>query len=324
MRTFEAARPDDIEHCQRLLAAGSKSFALASKLLPKPVRDRTTVLYAFCRVSDDRVDDDPKASQRTIDAMRDRLDLVYAGRPKDDRVDRALAGLLEDTTIPKALPLALIEGMQWDVEGRRYPTLEDVEAYGARVAASVGAMMTLIMLSSSSGANGTPQERPTTDVLARACDLGVAMQLTNIARDVGEDARRGRFYLPTEWLPDAEAWLRDPRPTVNLRLLVERLLTRADALYRRAEQGIPFLPARCRTAIRGARLIYADIGRSIARAHYDSVSQRAVVSKRRKIWLLGRAAAGGALSGRPDPRLLHEPPLAATRWLVDAGMSVGT
>lgn len=318
MRPLEAVRSDDLARCEQLLIEGSKSFALASKLLPKPVRDRTTILYAFCRVSDDRVDDlDAEPSKKTIDSMRERLRLAYEGRPqRDDPVDRALAGLLQDTAMPIALPEALIDGMQWDVEGRRYRTLDDVEAYGAHVAGSVGAMMTLIMFSSLEG-----RPRPTADVLARACDLGVAMQLTNIARDVGEDARRGRVYLPTEWLTsDGEDLLRDPRPTEDVRQSVQRLLARASVLYRRAEQGIPLLPSQCRTAIRAACYIYSDIGRTIERANFDSVSSRAVVSGRRKLWLLARSVLVGPLRSL-DRELLSEPPLAATRGLVDAGLS---
>ncbi len=183
MRPLDVA-PADLEHCRALLRAGSKSFSTAGRLLPRPVRDRATVLYAFCRVADDEVDDDPRASVATIDGLRERLDRAYGGRPKEHPVDRALAGLLADTPVPRAIPHALLEGMEWDVAGRRYETLDDLRGYAHRVAGTVGEMMTLLM-----GTRGS-------DVLARAADLGVAMQLTNVARDVGEDARRGRVYLP--------------------------------------------------------------------------------------------------------------------------------
>ena len=105
MRPFEV-RPDDLAHCEALLRAGSKSFSIASRLLPVPIRERTTVLYAFCRVSDDRVDDDPLASKRTIDGLRRRLDDAFAGRTSDDPVARAFAALLQATPIPPALPEA--------------------------------------------------------------------------------------------------------------------------------------------------------------------------------------------------------------------------
>jgi phytoene synthase len=156
-------------------------------------------------------------------------------------------------------------------------------------------------------------------VLARACDLGAAMQLTNIARDVGEDARRGRLYLPTDWLAEAgidpEAFLAAPRFDARLGLVVARLLGSAGALYARADAGIAALPRDCRAAIRGAGLVYADIGRVVASRGYDSVTSRAVVSTPRKLWLLfrafthrDRAAAAGAL-----------PALGPCAFLVEAG-----
>ena len=298
--------PADLAHCERLLRDGSKSFALASKMLPAGVRERATVLYAFCRVSDDRVDDDPDASQRTIDLLRERLDCAYAGDPKPDPVDRAFAALLADTPIPRELPGLLLEGMEWDVLGRRYETLDDLEAYAARVAGTVGAMMTLVMGERSA------------ETLARACDLGVAMQLTNVARDVGEDARNGRLYLPTDWLAeagiDSDAWLAHPLPSPALGGVVARLLGEAEALYRRADHGVPLLPGGCRIAIRAARLAYSDIGRVIAANGYDSVTTRAFVSKPRKLWLLARSSMARYRTSPP----LGAPPLPATAALVAA------
>jgi phytoene synthase len=155
-------------------------------------------------------------------------------------------------------------------------------------------------------------------VLARACDLGVAMQLTNIARDVGEDAARGRIYLPLQWMREAglepEAWLARPVADQAIRSVVARLLETADELYTRADVGVSALPADCRIAIRAARLIYSDIGRRVRRAGFDSVSQRAVVPRARKIWLIVRA-----LRARFEPlRVMDAPPLGPTRFLVTA------
>ncbi|NUP06778.1 MAG: squalene/phytoene synthase family protein [Polyangiaceae bacterium] len=303
MQPFEVRR-DDLAHCESLLRAGSKSFSAASRFLPDPLRERMTVLYAFCRVSDDRVDDDPLASTRTIDGLRRRLDEAFAGRASDDPVDRAFAALLRDTPIPPALPHALLEGMEWDVEGRRYANLEELQDYAARVAGTVGAMSTLMM-----GVNEP-------EVLARACDLGIAMQLTNVARDVGEDARRGRIYLPLDWLKgvDIEAWLERPAPIPEVKAVVRRLLDEAHALYRRADHGIAMLPRNCRIAIRAARLVYSDIGRTIAAADFDSVTRRAVVPAARKLWLLLRASSAALRAAGP----LDEPPLRAAEALVAA------
>jgi phytoene synthase len=296
----------DLARCYAMMRASSKTFSMASRLFPRWMRDRATILYAFCRVTDDRVDDDPRVTLRTIHAMRERLELAYAGRPVNDPVDRALAALLAAVPIPRALPHALLEGMEWDVEGRRYETLEELQAYAARVAGTVGAMMTLMM-----GARGM-------EVVSRACDLGVAMQLTNVARDVGEDARRGRLYLPHAWMRreglDPRRWLACPEPSRGLSRIVADLLDDADVLYRRADHGIARLPPSCRVAIRAARLVYADIGRSIAVAGHDSVSRRAFVPRWRQLWLLTRSLGARWSS----PSALHTVPLEATRALVVA------
>ncbi len=302
----------DLEACRASLRKGSKSFAAASLLLPRRVRRPAAALYAFCRMADDAVDEsgDPGA----VDALRRRLDLAYAGAPHDAPIDRAFSRMVVEQAMPRELMLALIEGFAWDAEGRRYGTISELCAYGARVAAAVGAMMTVLM---------GPRDA---DTLARACDLGVAMQLTNIARDVGEDARNGRIYLPLSWLEEARvdvpAFLRDPRPSDALAEVTARLLRYADGLYARSDRGIPMLPADCRAAIRGARLIYADIGRVIAASGHDSVSRRAVVSGFRKLFLVLRAltiprAAERSLDDRSAP------PLPETAFLVTAAALPG-
>lgn len=276
---------------EETLRAGSKSFHLASRLLPARVRGPTLALYAFCRHADDAVDDasSDRDARVAVDALRARIARVYASRGTDALVERAFARVVERFEIPRAIPDALVEGMEWDACGRTYETASDVRAYGVRVAGTVGLMMTLVM----------GEREP--DVLARACDLGVAMQLTNIARDVGEDARRGRIYLPGEWLAEAgvdrDQLLAAPSATEPVRAVVARLLAEADALYARADAGIAHLPADCRTSIRAARLVYAAIGDRIRRAGFDSVSRRAVVPLHRKLWLVLRAF--GSRGARP-------------------------
>jgi phytoene synthase len=297
-------READRAACRAMIAEGSKSFSAASLLLPAAVRADACALYAFCRVADDAVDLDRRAD--AVARLRERLDRAYAGRPEDSPVDRAFAELVERHALPRALPEGLIEGLEWDAAGRRYDDLSALRAYAARVAGTVGAMMTVLM------------DRRDPATLARACDLGVAMQLTNIARDVGEDARNGRIYLPLGWLAaaglDVEAWLADPRPHPAVAAAVARLLAEADTLYRRAAPGIARLPARCRPAIQAARLLYAAIGAEVARRGHDSVTGRAVVPTPRKLALLGGALATSA--ARPAASRL--PALAETRFLVDA------
>lgn len=307
-----ARRPDaalalaDQEHCRELLRAGSRSFFAASWLLPARLRPSVTAFYAFCRVADDAIDlsADPEAA--LVD-LRRRVDAIFAGAPYEDPVDRAFARVVERSAIPRPLVDALLEGFAWDLQECRYERLEQTLAYSARVASVVGVIMTLIM--------GVREP----ETLARACDLGAAMQLTNIARDVGEDARMGRLYLPGQWLReegvDPEGFVRRPSPSPGVRRAVERLLAEAARLYARADAGIPVLPRDCRPAIRAASLIYGDIGRVIARRGHDSVTGRAHTSTARKLWLLGRAWLTQA---RRDARAWSEPPLPEVAFLVDA------
>lgn len=272
----------DIAACRALLKNGSKTFYAASFLLPRRVREPATALYAFCRLADDAVDMGGDAHVVLADLHR-RIDLAYQGRPFSCPADRAFAETVKRFQIPKTVPEALIEGFVWDFERRRYETLGDLEAYAARVAGTVGVMMAMVM--------GTREPH----ALARACDLGIAMQLTNIARDVGEDAAHGRLYLPTAWLEEAgvnpDRFLANPAFDERIGAVVARLLGEADRLYRRSEQGFAFLPRACRPGIRAARLLYAEIGSYLARVGYDSVSQRAVVPTSRKLALLSLAYA---------------------------------
>jgi 15-cis-phytoene synthase len=208
--------------------------------------------------------------------------------------------------IPRELPDALIDGFSWDAQGRQYQTLEELHDYAARVAGTVGAMMALLM-----GVR-SPQG------LARACDLGVAMQLSNIARDVGEDARMGRVYLPRAWLSeagiDADEWLLDPVFSPALGSVVKRLLDAADTLYRRVDAGVAQLPPGCRPGINAARYLYAEIGHEVARQGCDSVTRRAVVPASRKAWLLTRSLAPVTVAAaRAEAGVLP-----AVQFLVDA------
>lgn len=301
-----AQRAADLAACRELLQTGSRSFHLASLLLPRRVGGAATALYAFCRLADDAIDAEGSNTGHALAQLRAQVDRVYAGQPRAQPVERALTALVGDYAIPRELIEALLEGFEWDAAGRRYPTLSALQSYAARVAGSVGAVMTLLM--------GVREPA----VLARACDLGVAMQLTNIARDVGQDARAGRIYLPTDWLRqvgiDAEDWLRAPVFSDALGRVIERLLSAADALYARATAGISGLPADCRPGIHAARLLYAEIGDDLRRHGHDAVARRAHVSGLRKMRLMASALYAAT---RPTGELAQEP-LAETRFLVAA------
>jgi phytoene synthase len=300
----------DQRACRALMRGGSKTFFAASLLLPARVRAPAAALYAFCRLADDAIDLGDNPLQAMI-GLRARLDDVYAGRPQSFECDRALAFVVHRFAIPRPLPDALLEGFVWDAQGRRYDTIDELQAYAARVAGTVGAMMALLM--------GMREPAP----LARACDLGVAMQLTNIARDAGEDARKARLYLPRQWMRDEgldpDAWLAAPAYSPALGAVVRRLLQRADELYVRAEDGIAALPRDCRPAIWSARLVYAEIGRELERQGLDSVRHRAVVSTGRKLALIARAT--GAAVAAPAPPPVQPPALPQVQFLVDSALA---
>jgi phytoene synthase len=161
------------------------------------------------------------------------------------------------------------------------------------------------------------------DALARACDLGVAMQLTNIARDVGEDARAGRLYLPMGWFAemglDPAAFLADPTPSEPVRAMTARLLAEARRLYHRSEAGVRALPPSARPGIFAARHVYDGIGGAVRRAGFDSVTRRARTTGAQKLgWLTLAATQAGVVSALPRSPVLHARPLEECAFLVAA------
>lgn len=301
----DSAPTIDLAACEALMRGGSKSFFAASGLLPQRVRIPAIALYAFCRMADDAIDEGTDDAQ-ALPKLQQRLADIYAGEPGPQIEDRAMAMVVHRYQIPRALPDALLEGFAWDAAGRGYDTLAQLHDYCARVAGSVGAMMAMVMGVRNPAA------------LARACELGNAMQLTNIARDIGEDARRGRIYLPLEWLQDEgidpQAWLQAPVYTPALARVTGRLLLEADRLYRLGASGVAELPRDCRGAILAAATIYAEIGSVIADRAMDSVNQRAVVGSARKLTLLCFAKIRAQFPSRCETTA----PLPAIRFLADA------
>jgi phytoene synthase len=306
MHTSKIQLGYDLQACVQTMRGGSKSFFAASKLLPQRVRAASVALYAFCRAADDLIDEGD-STEKALRELNQRLDAIYNGQPQPFIEDHALAMVTDQFHLPRTMLEALIEGFEWDAQGRSYDTIEDVHQYGARVAGSVGAMMCWIM---------GPRHA---SALARACELGVSMQLTNIARDVGDDARKGRLYLPRAWMREAgidpKAWLTAPEFSPALRSVIERLLNEADRLYQKAHAGIAELPKDCRAAIMAARLIYAEIGHQLRRDGFDSVNHRAVVGRSRKLALIGRSKFQAAWVSKS---IVSTQPLEAIRYLIDA------
>ncbi|HND11772.1 MAG TPA: phytoene/squalene synthase family protein [Pseudomonadota bacterium] len=308
----QAIAQDDLLLCQRHIAHHSKSFYLSSLLLPRKVRYDAWALYAFCRQADDAVDGDnpgdgtvpnnaPGASAQlaAVANLRKKLAAVYRGDPGQGTahaIDRAFSKVVVRTAMPQELPSRLLDGMEQDARGQHYGSWEDLYGYCFNVAATVGLMMTCVM-----GHKLSPDRLA--EVLLRASDLGVAMQLTNIARDVGEDARRGRVYLPDSLLGKhglraesvlAEAMQGSPA-SAGLRAAVAELLATADAHYAAAEVGIAMLPDGVQWAIRSASRIYQRIGRALKAQGFDSLRKRARISALHKLVLLFGAYLLGLL-----------------------------
>lgn len=287
-----------------IIAHHSKSFSLATRLLPPELRYDVRVLYAWCRYADDAVDEVPAAEQpAAIRRLEVELDDLYAGVSMEDPVLDAFASVVRLREIPRAYPSELLAGMRMDVEGHRYDTIEDLDLYCYRVASTVGLMMCHVM-----GVRSTA-------ALRRAAQLGAAMQLTNICRDVEEDWLRGRRYLPAS-LYRAYLLSVDVRggPVARLEVrkrvasgsppagfpaaaidstagVVRALLQRAEAGYVAGDSGLIALPWRCALAVAAAGAIYRDIGREVAQQNYDVTRGRAFVSSFRKMWLIAGACA---------------------------------
>lgn len=272
-----------IELCRRTIAQHSKSFALASRLLPQPCRDDAVVLYAWCRAADDAVDLAGAEQQpRALDRLRADLDSVYRGDGQSDPVLAAFQHVADCRGIPREYPEELLRGMEMDVANTRYATLQQLFLYCFRVAGVVGLMMCHVM--------GVRERR----ALRHAAHLGMAMQLTNICRDVVEDWQRGRLYIPEDVLAASgaaglRAELGQPLPDASrapVARAVRALLAEAERLYRSGDVGLPMLSWRTAFAARTARWIYADIGKRIARREHDVFAGRAYVPAAEKLLLV--------------------------------------
>lgn len=264
----------ELDQCRASLKGGSRSFHLASRLLPRRVREPASVLYAFCREADDLIDEGGGAE--AVEILRQRLRTLAP--------DTLLADVMSTHHVPLAVLESLIEGFAWDVEGRRYEDIDTLMAYAMRVAGTVGLAMALVM-----GARGRR-------ALQAAAALGLAMQLTNICRDVADDAKLGRLYLPAAWMREAGldpvAWLANPRPSAALNGVVVRVLGLADALYALGDEGIATLPKDCHLGIRAARKLYAEIGHTLRRQGGDPLAGRTIVGLPGKVLCMLRAGGG--------------------------------
>jgi phytoene synthase len=272
------------------IEAGSKSFAVASKLFSARTRDDAILLYAWCRYADDLIDgqtlghdqmaDFRKGQKERLQELTENTKAALSGSKEMEPAYEALRLVSMRHRIPKKHAMALVRGFEMDVDERVYVTIHDTLDYCYHVAGVVGVMMSMVM--------GTREEL----VLDRASDLGIAFQLTNIARDVIEDLRAGRIYLPLEWLQEVGLESIDPENPEHwqqLYGLALRLLDMADPHYRSAHAGIAALPWRSAWAVATANRVYRDIGNKLRREGPAAWRGRVSTSKGRKIVLLGFA-----------------------------------
>jgi len=267
---------------RRDLKVGSKSFALAGKLLSEDVRQDAEICYSFCRYVDDCVDEVPaQQAPAAVVKLRALLDELYEGKIQADPRLSAFADLVRRTRMPREYPLALIDGMAMDAQGTEYETLCDLRLYCHRVAGVVGLMMCHVL--------GVRDDR----ALAQAAHLGIAMQLTNICRDVAEDWHRGRLYLPKNLAgapgPASPGETLPVALGVTFRPAVKALLDEAEVYYQSGQRGLRHLSWRAALAIRVAAWVYRDIGRGVVRRNYDVGAGRVVIPLARKLWLAARA-----------------------------------
>lgn len=292
---------------KRSIAQGSRSFALASRLFDPETRRRAWLLYAWCRHCDDvidgqaggqgRVATDAAAEARLADLTR-QTRAALAGEERQINAFGALASVVHETRMPEACPPAHLAGYAMDVHERRFRHIEDTLDYCHHVAGVVGEMMAAIM-------GVSPGDR---DLLLRAADLGIAFQLTNIARDVFDDAALGRCYLPEDWLADAGIPPGDhvrPEHRGALVAIVARLLDLADAYYASAREGARRLPRRAGRAVVAAADIYAAIGAKVRAGGTAAWDHRQSTSVPEKLRFVARAFLTPQLTSPLPPR----PPL---------------
>ncbi len=265
-RALTYDRPALVAHARATIAKGSQSFAAASKLFDPATRERAQLLYTWCRACDDIADGQQlghgmspvQDASAKLSLMRTRTAQALAGEPTGDPAFDALGVVAAETRLPARYAHDLIDGFALDAQEWRPRSEGDLMRYCYHVAGAVGCMMAVVM-------GVDPGRRATLD---RACDLGLAFQLANIARDIGEDDAAGRCYLPTEWLaevdiPPGEHMKPPYRP--RLALLARRLADRAEQYEASARTGAAALPFRSAWAVLAAAGIYGDIAREVAR-----------------------------------------------------------
>ena len=284
-------RREEIEraykYCQQTTRFHAKSFYFCAHFLPREKRRAIYAMYALCRHIDDEVDEaevhDEDGARAAVERWRVELDKVYRGGAAHTPVLVAWRDMLARYRIAQELPLELMRGVLMDIYQKRYESWDELRVYCYRVASVVGLMSSEIF----------GYRDPST--LHYAAALGLAMQLTNILRDVGEDFAMGRVYLPQEDLRRfgvTEESLARKEVSPEFRALMSFEIQRAREFYRAAEKGIPLLERDARFCVLLAARLYARILDEIERAGFDVFTRRAHLSLAGKL--------------RAAPRIWHE------------------
>lgn len=270
------------EYCQQKAAASGSSFYVSFRFLPADRRKAITALYAFCREVDDIVDDDTTDIERArfkLNGWRKEIAGMIAGRP-DHPITRALSRHLDTFNLDVNLLLAIIDGMEMDLDKVRYDSFDDLKKYCWHVAGAVGILAARIF-----GLNN-----PQTEEYAEK--LGLAFQLTNIIRDVGDDLKIGRIYLPADELNRfnvSENNLKNARYTPEFRNLMNFQAKRALSLY---DEAFTLLPEEDRHAQKPGIVmasIYRELLLQIEKKDFPVLTERVSLPKTKKFWLAWKA-----------------------------------
>ena len=294
-------RAATVEAAATSIGRGSKSFAFASQLFDRRTRERAWLLYSWCRRCDDLADgqDHGGARQVVVDPMarlgtiRFLTDTALAGQPTGDAAFDALGIVARECGIPRAFVDDHIAGFALDAEDWSPRSENDLLRYCYHVAGVVGCMMAVVM-----GVNPADEE-----TLDRACDLGLAFQLANIARDISEDDAVGRCYLPMDWLVEADIQPGEHmKPHFRSRLadMAWWLANMVGEYEASARVGAAKLPFRSRWAVLSAAGIYGDIARKVDALDHAAWDHRVVTTKAEKAGWVARAL-GQAMVNRPKP-----------------------
>ena len=314
------SREELIDEAEESIEKGSRSFSLASRLFDRDTREKAWLLYAWCRRCDDLADaqdhggelGEQEGAERRLTAIRLLTERAFEGLPTADPAFDAFGLVARECGLTREMAEDVIAGFELDALGWRPRSERDLARYCYHVAGAVGVMMAIVM--------GVPKDDSW--MLDRACDLGLAFQLANIARDLDEDDRAERCYLPLEWLAEEDiepGQLMKPHHRRELADMAARLIRRMEKHEAMARLGAARLPFRSRWAVLAAARIYGAIGREVVSRGPDAWNSRVVIGRRQKLRHVA-AAFWEAVRNKP------EEPAEAPTWsrgdiLIDVRMS---